>query len=112
MDKEKEYKKVFDVLKRMSKSPLTQSYTRGYSAGLGDRKPAKKTNDYILFLEGDTTSTYEEKLHSIYKFAEKEDVEASNRPLMGTSFYRKILSHIKRELTNVEKGLPVQTKRK
>jgi hypothetical protein len=112
MDKEKEYRKVFYFLKRWAKSPLTYTYTRGYSAGLADREPAKIIYDYILFLDGDTKILYEEKLHLLYEFGEKVDLEESNRPLMGTGFYRNILSHIKREITNVEKGLPVQTRRK
>jgi hypothetical protein len=63
-----------------------------------------------LFLDGDTSINYEEKLHLLYEFTAKEHVEESKRQIMGTSFYRNIQSHIKREISNVEKGVPVQTR--
>jgi hypothetical protein len=42
MDKENEYKKALDFLKRYSDSLSTPSNTRGYSAGLAERESAKK----------------------------------------------------------------------
>ncbi|PFP29429.1 hypothetical protein COJ96_11030 [Bacillus sp. AFS073361] len=113
LDKEKEYKNAFYFLKRWSKSPLTPSYTRGYSAGLADKEPAQKTYDYIMSLDRDTSISHQEKLNLLYKFLEKTDAEESKKAaVMTTSFYRNIQSHIKREISNVEKGVPAQTRRK
>jgi hypothetical protein len=111
-DKEKKYRKVFYFLKKWSESPLTPSYTNGYSRGRADREPAQKTYDYILSLDRDTSISFEEKLKSLYTFLEKTDEEERKRPLIGTGFYRNIQSHLKSEISNVEKGLPVRTRRK
>ena len=42
IDKEKEYRNAFYFIKRWAKSPLTPSYTIGYSRGNADKEPAKK----------------------------------------------------------------------
>lgn len=112
MDKENEYKKVLSFLKRWTKSPSTPSYTRGYSAGNGDKEPAKKTYDYILLLGKDSTNTFEGKLNSLDKFLEEVLEEESNRPYMCSPFYSNIRTHIKREKRNIENGIPAQTRRK
>lgn len=42
IDREKEFRNAFYFSKRWANSPLSPGYTRGYSAGNADRKPAKK----------------------------------------------------------------------
>lgn len=111
IDREKEFRKAFYFLKRWAKSPLTPSYTRGYSAGNADKKPARKTYDYILLLDNDTSISFEKKLNLLNTFLEKAD-EEQDKGFMGTSFYRDLLSYIRRSISNIEKGEPVQTRRK
>lgn len=112
IDREKEYRKAFYFLKRCSKSPLTPSYTRSYSAGLGDREPARKTYDYISLLSKDANNSFEEKINLLNIFLQKTEEEERNLPQMGSSFYSMLQSYIRRSKSNIEKGEPVQTKRK
>jgi hypothetical protein len=111
IDREKEYRNAFYFLKRCAKSPLTPGYTIGYSAGLADEKPARKSYDYILLLGKDTSISFEEKLNMLNTFLEKANEEQC-KGFMGTSFYRNLQSYIKRSISNIEKGEPVQTKRR
>jgi hypothetical protein len=111
IDREKEFRNAFYFLKRWAKSPLTPSYTRSYSAGNADREPARKTYDYILVLQ-DSSISFEEKLNLLYTFLEKANEEDRKRPFMGTDFYNKIQCYIRRSISDIEKGIPVQTRRK
>ncbi|WP_177167149.1 hypothetical protein [Salinibacillus kushneri] len=110
VDREKEFRNAFYFLKRQSKSPLTPSYTRGYSRGLADRKPAKKCYDYILSL-GENPISFEEKVNLLDSFLERADHE-QEEGFMGTSFYRNLQSYIRRSKNNIDKGEPVQTRRR
>ncbi|WP_062231486.1 hypothetical protein [Fictibacillus sp. FJAT-27399] len=112
IDREKEFRNAFYYLKRWSKSPLTPSYTIGYSRGLSDKEPAQKCFDYILKLGKDSTISFEEKLNLLYEFLEKSNEEDKKRPLMGTDFYRNLQSYIRRSISSIEKGEPVQTRRR
>lgn len=111
INKEAECRKAFYSMKRQSKSPLTPSYTRGYSAGLGDREPARKTYDYILLLGENTSINFEEKLSELYTFLENANEEERIKPMMGTSFYYNLQAYIRSSLRNIEKGEPVITSR-
>jgi hypothetical protein len=55
---------------------------------------------------------FEEKLHSLYTFLEKADEVQRKRPQFSTDFYRNIQLYIRKSLSDIEKGIPVQTKRK
>jgi len=112
IDREKEFRNAFYFLKRWSKSPLTPSYTIGYSRGLGDREPAQNCYDYILSLGKDSTISFEEKLNLLNMFLEKAIEEQREKPFMGSPFYCNIPSYIRISISNIEKGIPVQTRRK
>ncbi|MGG0788276.1 hypothetical protein ABE132_05990 [Peribacillus simplex] len=111
IDREKEFRNAFYFLKRWAKSPLTPSYTRGYSAGLGHREPAQKTYDYILFLGKDTSSSFEEKVNLLFTFLEKEKAE-QGKGVMGSPFYNNLMTYIRISTKNIEKGESVQTRRR
>ncbi|RSK53660.1 hypothetical protein [Bacillus canaveralius] len=110
-NREKEFRNAFYFIKRWAKSPLTPSYTIGYSAGNAHREPAKKTYDYILLLGKDSSNNFEEKVNLLYTFLEKKDQE-QGKGFMGTDFYRNLHSYIRRSRINIEKGEPVQTRRR
>ncbi|WP_214482966.1 hypothetical protein [Bacillus sp. SM2101] len=110
-DKEMEFRKAFNFLKRSAKSPLTSSYTRGYTAGNAQREPSQKIYDYILELEKDASISFEEKISKLDIFLQKAEEEQRKKPLMGTPMNRDFRSYIKVTISNIEKGEPVQTRR-
>ena len=112
INREKEFRNAFYFLKRWAKSPLTSSYTIGYSRGLADREPAQRCYDYILLLGKDSTISFEEKLNLLYTFLEKANEENRKRTVMSTAFYSILQSYIRSSIINIEKGEPVQTRRK
>lgn len=112
INREQEFRNAFYFLKRWSKSPLTPSYTIGYSRGLADREPAQRCYDYILLLGKDSTISFEKKLNLLYTFLEKANEENRKRTMMGTAFYSILQSYIRSSIINIEKGEPVQTRRK
>jgi hypothetical protein len=112
IDKEKEYRNAFYFLKRWSKSPLTPSSTIGYGRGNADKEPAQKCYDYFISLSNDTSLSFQEKLDLIYKFLEKVNEEDKKKHMMGTHFYNNFQSYIRISFSNIEKGLPVQTRRR
>ncbi|MCA1213861.1 hypothetical protein LC728_05625 [Bacillus amyloliquefaciens] len=111
INREKEFRNAFYFMKRYVKSPLTPSYTRGYSAGLADKEPAKKIYDYILLLGNDSSKSFEEKVNLLVAYLEMAEQEEQGKHYMGTGFYRTLQSYIKRSRSNIEKGKPVQTRR-
>lgn len=60
----------------------------------------------------DSSISFEEKVNLLYTFLEKANEEDKKRPLMDTDFYNKIQNYIIRSISDIEKGKPVQTRRK
>ncbi|MBR7796984.1 hypothetical protein GT022_13105 [Agaribacter marinus] len=111
IDREKEFRNAFYFSKRCAKSPLTPSYTIGYSRGNADKEPAKKVYDYILSL-GEKSISFEEKLNLLYKFLEQAEQEERNKRMMGTDFYSNIMTYIRISKRQIDNGEPVQTRRR
>lgn len=108
-EREKQFNNLFKTLRRWAKRPLYTSYTRGYTAGLGDREPARKTCEYISSLD-DSSISIEEKISLIYSFLESKGKEQRSRPGMGSPYYNNLLIYIRQSLKNIEHEKPVQTK--
>lgn len=111
IDRETEFRNAFYFCKRWAKSPLTISYTFGYSSGLGDRDPAQKVHDYIGSLQRNKVINFEEKLNNLYKFLEESEKTERKMHHMDTVFYNNLIRYINRSKKDISEGKSVQKKR-
>ncbi len=109
-DREKEFKNAFYFCKRWANSPLTPSYTYGYSRGNADKEPAQKVYNYILTLQYDKKIDFESKIEKLNEFLIELD---KNQPqgFFGTNFYSGLISYIRRSKVDIENERSVQTRR-
>lgn len=107
----KEYSKAFFFCKRWAKSPSTSSYTKSYSRGNADKDPAKIVYEHIIYLQENKLLNYKGKLDELDCFLENKDKLENEKTYFQTGFYRNLNQYIRAMKINIEKGLPVQTKR-
>ena len=108
-DIEKESREVLKILKRWAKKPISESYTRGYTAGLADREPAIEIYGYICELSSQRNISPEEKLDLIESFVEKGKNEYLKKPnTMGDGFYGKFHRWVLSFKKDLEYEIPIQ----
>jgi hypothetical protein len=106
IDKEKEYSKVFKLLKRWAKHWLTNSAHRAHSSTIGLRVPSENTLDFINLLDNEKI-TYKDKVQKLHDFCSEQNKKEQSQKLMGTGYYLDCLKFIESKVKSIESGEPV-----
>ncbi|MBU8759302.1 hypothetical protein KM901_08270 [Bacillus paralicheniformis] len=105
IDRDKEYKKAFNMIKKWSKHWLTPSASRRYNAADTLKDPAKKTLEFITNL--DHSTSFEDKVHLLCGFL-KEMNKEDERLRIYSGFYRDNLSYLNKAIDTIQRGEPIE----